>query len=65
MTIHSSAQICGPDSEVKVYRITGSAEIFITVTDGHSSVTLNPVTLRQMADALEAFQAPEAVRAVA
>ena len=60
MSICNSTQICGPDSEVKAYRINGSNTIFITVTDGRSSVTLNPKHLRQMADALAAFEASEA-----
>ena len=59
MSIYNSTQICGPDSEVKAYRVNGSNMIFITVTDGRSIVTLNPEHLRQMADALAAFEAAE------
>ena len=59
MSIYSNAQICGTDSPVKVYRINGGADIFISIGERDSSVTMNPPALRQMLAALETFEASE------
>lgn len=61
MTIYGTTQICGDDSEITV---RDTAEfVFVTIKDSHGTITMNPVHVRALAAALDAYEAAQTLEA--
>lgn len=57
MTIHTTTQICGMGSPIRIYR--HSDHVLVEIGSGHSSITMEPKHVRQLVAALDTFMAEE------
>lgn len=59
MTIYHSTQICGTDSKITVYD-NKSGTVFVTIGDVGQNIVMEAQHVRQLAAALDAFEAQAA-----